>query len=180
MGRLTRQRRHVRFFLQVVADCPVPSCHESQGTTGPKTPARCPIAQLRLCHTQKGTVRRSAVRGGQCAPEAAGGPTSRSGARRRDTGHRGAKGWQIPAWAGTNPSPTGGAAATGVERALAGNQGDPTAPEGYTATLSLMPSFGACTKSCFVPRYRSVVCTDRKSTRLNSSHANISYAVFCL
>src|SRR3712207_9009628 len=26
----------------------------------------------------------------------------------------------------------------------------------------------------------SVVRTDRKSTRLNSSHANISYAVFCL
>src|SRR5947209_15002720 len=25
-----------------------------------------------------------------------------------------------------------------------------------------------------------VVCEDRKSTRLNSSHANISYAVFCL
>src|SRR3712207_7001436 len=25
-----------------------------------------------------------------------------------------------------------------------------------------------------------VVCQDRKSTRLNSSHANISYAVFCL
>src|SRR3712207_7339104 len=24
------------------------------------------------------------------------------------------------------------------------------------------------------------VCADRKSTRLNSSHANISYAVFCL
>src|SRR3712207_9002596 len=24
------------------------------------------------------------------------------------------------------------------------------------------------------------VCIDRKSTRLNSSHANISYAVFCL
>src|SRR5438445_7322859 len=24
------------------------------------------------------------------------------------------------------------------------------------------------------------VCRDRKSTRLNSSHANISYAVFCL
>src|SRR3712207_7260424 len=31
---------------------------------------------------------------------------------------------------------------------------------------------GACSKS---PRER-----DRKSTRLNSSHANISYAVFCL
>src|SRR3712207_8547685 len=27
---------------------------------------------------------------------------------------------------------------------------------------------------------RSSVCEDRKSTRLNSSHANISYAVFCL
>src|SRR3712207_7911917 len=26
----------------------------------------------------------------------------------------------------------------------------------------------------------SVCATDRKSTRLNSSHANISYAVFCL
>src|SRR3712207_9402065 len=27
---------------------------------------------------------------------------------------------------------------------------------------------------------RSRACQDRKSTRLNSSHANISYAVFCL
>src|SRR3712207_8809008 len=29
-------------------------------------------------------------------------------------------------------------------------------------------------------RHASLVRTDRKSTRLNSSHANISYAVFCL
>src|SRR3712207_7546958 len=29
-------------------------------------------------------------------------------------------------------------------------------------------------------RLRPVSMTDRKSTRLNSSHANISYAVFCL
>src|SRR3712207_8802923 len=29
-------------------------------------------------------------------------------------------------------------------------------------------------------RQRHRVCKDRKSTRLNSSHANISYAVFCL
>src|SRR3712207_7348440 len=28
--------------------------------------------------------------------------------------------------------------------------------------------------------YGCEFCTDRKSTRLNSSHANISYAVFCL
>src|SRR3712207_8118052 len=29
-------------------------------------------------------------------------------------------------------------------------------------------------------RMRSLKAADRKSTRLNSSHANISYAVFCL
>src|SRR3712207_8911562 len=37
---------------------------------------------------------------------------------------------------------------------------------------------------CFCPWVmvlrRWPICTDRKSTRLNSSHANISYAVFCL
>src|SRR3712207_7289000 len=31
-----------------------------------------------------------------------------------------------------------------------------------------------------VRRRRGAVARDRKSTRLNSSHANISYAVFCL
>ena len=36
------------------------------------------------------------------------------------------------------------------------NAGEPL----YTATLSLIPSFGAFTKSCLVPRYRSVVCTE--------------------
>src|SRR3712207_8704475 len=30
------------------------------------------------------------------------------------------------------------------------------------------------------PRWNAVPDLDRKSTRLNSSHANISYAVFCL
>src|SRR3712207_7684120 len=30
------------------------------------------------------------------------------------------------------------------------------------------------------PEHRVPVVQDRKSTRLNSSHANISYAVFCL
>src|SRR3712207_8091381 len=30
------------------------------------------------------------------------------------------------------------------------------------------------------PAMRISVCKDRKSTRLNSSHANISHAVFCL
>src|SRR3712207_7470091 len=32
----------------------------------------------------------------------------------------------------------------------------------------------------FVPEATVYQCQDRKSTRLNSSHANISYAVFCL
>src|SRR3712207_8932268 len=31
-----------------------------------------------------------------------------------------------------------------------------------------------------LPRQGRMVASDRKSTRLNSSHANISYAVFCL
>src|SRR3712207_8035115 len=31
-----------------------------------------------------------------------------------------------------------------------------------------------------LPQYRGDLFLDRKSTRLNSSHANISYAVFCL
>ena len=34
-------------FLRVLADCLVPCSHESIGTTGPRTPARCTIAQLR-------------------------------------------------------------------------------------------------------------------------------------
>src|SRR3712207_9271249 len=33
---------------------------------------------------------------------------------------------------------------------------------------------------CFTPELVARASTDRKSTRLNSSHANISYAVFCL
>src|SRR3712207_8184702 len=32
----------------------------------------------------------------------------------------------------------------------------------------------------FFPCHRKSLLPDRKSTRLNSSHANISYAVFCL
>src|SRR5258707_8401718 len=53
-------------------------------------------------------------------------------------------------------------------------------------TVVLMPR-DSLRKSCCQPtaceleRYRIQTCAlDRKSTRLNSSHANISYAVFCL
>src|SRR3712207_8274055 len=37
-----------------------------------------------------------------------------------------------------------------------------------------------CFSRNFMMMPRSAVTRDRKSTRLNSSHANISYAVFCL
>src|SRR3712207_7251915 len=36
------------------------------------------------------------------------------------------------------------------------------------------------TTQTFLQAYRHFERADRKSTRLNSSHANISYAVFCL
>src|SRR3712207_9006016 len=40
----------------------------------------------------------------------------------------------------------------------------------YDAAMELFTELG----------YEEVPISDRKSTRLNSSHANISYAVFCL
>src|SRR3712207_8266108 len=36
------------------------------------------------------------------------------------------------------------------------------------------------TRDAYLPRQPTKLMLDRKSTRLNSSHANISYAVFCL
>src|SRR2546430_10290074 len=74
---------------------------------------------------------------------------------------------------------------------------DPAAPTSRTV-VSLRASFFACAKTCFNAglsptissepdpgRISSCTCTffpnqDRKSTRLNSSHSQISYAVFCL
>src|SRR3712207_8867814 len=49
--------------------------------------------------------------------------------------------------------------------------------------LHSRPSLSKLTVRCFpvLPRQASLPSLrDRKSTRLNSSHANISYAVFCL
>src|SRR3712207_8384467 len=51
-----------------------------------------------------------------------------------------------------------------------GSNGDPQSP-------SLLTRLVRCDGG---NRSVHVVRTDRKSTRLNSSHANISYAVFCL
>src|SRR3712207_6964086 len=43
--------------------------------------------------------------------------------------------------------------------------------------LDTRPRSSAGTRRCFVVAHQT---RDRKSTRLNSSHANILYAVFCL
>src|SRR3712207_7220723 len=44
-----------------------------------------------------------------------------------------------------------------------------------------MPALMGIVADRWIPAQRLLgMCQDRKSTRLNSSHANISYAVFCL
>src|SRR3712207_7559720 len=52
---------------------------------------------------------------------------------------------------------------------------------GYVPPQSVAaPHIGAVIARTLGPRDPAVPALDRKSTRLNSSHANISYAVFCL
>src|SRR3712207_8209950 len=56
-------------------------------------------------------------------------------------------------------------------------------PSGRTKTATTCPCFrstGNPAQSVVPGSSTSTVSVDRKSTRLNSSHANISYAVFCL
>src|SRR5690554_6651804 len=43
-----------------------------------------------------------------------------------------------------------------------------------------LPEVAANAWDAGLPRYLVPLCQDRKSTRLNSSHVRISYAVFCL
>src|SRR3712207_6899778 len=59
-------------------------------------------------------------------------------------------------------------------RSTALNENDPPCAE--TRTVLQQPALQCRTQI----RKRSPRLADRKSTRLNSSHANISYAVFCL
>src|SRR3712207_7631349 len=49
---------------------------------------------------------------------------------------------------------------------------------GLAAAVQGMRALGICGANVSMPNKQAIV--DRKSTRLNSSHANISYAVFCL
>src|SRR5258705_4209169 len=44
----------------------------------------------------------------------------------------------------------------------------------------LQTGLGESTAAKLAKRLRRIHCKDRKSTRLNSSHLGISYAVFCL
>src|SRR3712207_8983670 len=46
-------------------------------------------------------------------------------------------------------------------------------------SMKKMKYVALCAVALFIGQW-STACRDRKSTRLNSSHANISYAVFCL
>src|SRR5437773_5121446 len=61
---------------------------------------------------------------------------------------------------------------------------DTATTEIYTLSLhDALPicSYSSCSKACRVwPPTCAQNATDRKSTRLNSSHITISYAVFCL
>src|SRR3712207_8027424 len=66
--------------------------------------------------------------------------------------------------------------------AAGGNLQDPESWAGLRVHAGL-PQRGACASIAFGRGHKkggSRPPLDRKSTRLNSSHANISYAVFCL
>src|SRR5258707_5796113 len=59
--------------------------------------------------------------------------------------------------------------------------GSTSVPKGVALThANLSANVEAFARALGVPRPEVDVAVDRKSTRLNSSHANISYAVFCL
>src|SRR5438309_8459612 len=50
----------------------------------------------------------------------------------------------------------------------------------FLPRIDLMPEFIPSAHRIMYPVLGSVQLEDRKSTRLNSSHSSISYAVFCL
>src|SRR3712207_8382347 len=54
----------------------------------------------------------------------------------------------------------------------------PVTSDGFLTRAGKCPN--AAQANAVRSNMRRFCCADRKSTRLNSSHANISYAVFCL
>src|SRR3712207_7154470 len=68
-----------------------------------------------------------------------------------------------------------------LARAVARNISEPgTVEGGSTLTQQLARTLFLSNKKTYGRKIREAALADRKSTRLNSSHANISYAVFCL
>src|SRR5690606_41981340 len=59
---------------------------------------------------------------------------------------------------------------------------DRACPAAYVAASRTVSrsSTGVPSRATYAPRTSSSAAPDRKSTRLNSSHVKISYAVFCL
>src|SRR5699024_11251118 len=51
---------------------------------------------------------------------------------------------------------------------------------GYLDFWTFCPEVGIAEASLLAPSCGVIIYIDRKSTRLNSSHVSISYAVFCL
>src|SRR3712207_8492698 len=85
--------------------------------------------------------------------------------------------------AGTSPDPTTGARALPIYATTAYQFRDSQ----HAADLFALAEMGNIytrimnpTQDALEQRVASLEGGDRKSTRLNSSHANISYAVFCL
>src|SRR3712207_9280112 len=66
---------------------------------------------------------------------------------------------------------------SGVRRTVTSSSAAPREPPagGVEGLLQVLLRMGSGEETCLV-----LARGDRKSTRLNSSHANISYAVFCL
>src|SRR3712207_8283642 len=74
---------------------------------------------------------------------------------------------------------------TTLFRSHAANVGLRARRSAYTPTLTVQTGWGGQSFEYQDPNFliqsaQNSMARDRKSTRLNSSHANISYAVFCL
>src|SRR5690606_41915787 len=72
---------------------------------------------------------------------------------------------------------------TAPMRAVYAHKGLPRTAHGYSGRAALQQAFSALSPALLVVRRALLTETgglDRKSTRLNSSHVKISYAVFCL
>src|SRR2546430_11095211 len=82
------------------------------------------------------------------------------------------------ATATTTPTPAadGGRSAVTLSKSVLRGDGR----DSLTVTVTLLDGSGHPVVGAFVQVAAQAAAKDRKSTRLNSSHSQISYAVFCL